>query len=849
MPSHLTRQVFRRLIANEPIFYRGCLRRQAYHVLRPSSAPTRKLWGHDGVDHVKRPQKRAFFNFNLFPRKTRDLKEVDNEPGIDKMMELAKRERMRARMPPPEDVADAIKAFINAKKKNRRSIQDNQAQLMLQSLKYYMSQQQEQDDAPEVTTKNSIYDDLLATAAKILKKSITNATKAHIDLAEYLHQILSTSSKIRHQERGLLTYVELLCCNGEAHKAREITLQHNKMLQESRTELTSREINEDEDGDENINETPSIPGDIAANKQSAIASRLWLAVLRAFASGENEQELFQTLELVRLHANVPYRLVAHDILTFYLRGARLEPVQKWFEEYWISSGESTVTEGKRGERQGQAIQQLLHWCLHNRNLEFGHGVVRQITLTNPSKPVWDAIFVWAAGTGKGVDEINRMLGVMEASNADIQDRTQWRVPDIATINSLVGFAVSKNDPYMAERFITLGKERRIDPDAQTYTLQMKYRLQVDDVDGALVAYKNLQMIDPSSDDDVPTVNKLIVAMCKGKRHDFETIMNVAADLSDRRARFKADTVSTLAIVHLERDEVHDVIDLLNTHALNFSIRERQEIRDSLISYCLNQSTLTPRAWDAYHILRVIFDETPREPRTELMLEFFKRERPDMAVHIFNGMRRHHRADTMPTADTYAGAFLGAAKIRDLESVELIHNQLKLDYNINVGTYLYNTLTIAYTACGKARDAQDFWNHIVASKEGPTYNSIHIALRTCEKAPLGDEQAKEIWEKLKQMNVELDGALWASYIAALSGNAKIGQAFSTIVQAEQDGHVEVDSFLIGSLFSGSRSPQKQEKIEAWVREQYPHIWAELEQIGIDEVEFGWRQFRIDRSVTP
>ena len=221
----------------------------------------------------------------------------------------------------------------------------------------------------------------------------------------------------------------------------------------------------------------------------------------------------------------------------------------------------------------------------------------------------------------------------------------------------------------------------------------------------------------------------------------------------------------------------------------------------------------------------------------------------MAIHVFNGMRRHNRPDTMPTSETYGQAFLGAARIRDVESVQLIHNQLKLDFNIDMSTYLYNAMTIGYTACGKARDALEYWNHIVASKEGPSYNSIHIALRACEKSPFGDEQANDIWKKLRQMNIELDGTLWASYIGALSGNQKIEAAFSTILEAEQEGHVDVDSFLIGTLFNANRVLHQRDEIEKWAKEQYPRIWAELEQMGFDMDEYEVKQCRIDRSVVP
>ena len=326
-------------------------------------------------------------------------------------------------------------------------------------------------------------------------------------------------------------------------------------------------------------------------------------------------------------------------------------------------------------------------------------------------------------------------------------------------------------------------------------------------------------------------------------------MKVVADLADRRARFEPLTVSKLSLLHLNRDEVHDVIDLLNTHSYRFSSTERESIRNAILDYCLDKTTPTPRCWDGYTILRSIFDEMPRPQRTDLMVSFFERERPDMAANVFQSMRTHSRPDTIPTIDTYVAAFLGSAKLRDLESLEVIHNQLKLDFNIDTTTYLYNALIIGYTACGKPRRALDFWEDIVASKEGPTYNSIHIALRACEKAPFGDLKAQDIWAKLKKQNVELDQSLWASYVAALAGNGDNELAITTVEKADQNNEVEVDAFLLGSLFAGSPGQDAQAEIEGWAKEKYPQVWAELEKTPLETKENGMRAFKIDRSVTP
>jgi pentatricopeptide repeat protein len=200
-------------------------------------------------------------------------------------------------------------------------------------------------------------------------------------------------------------------------------------------------------------------------------------------------------------------------------------------------------------------------------------------------------------------------------------------------------------------------------------------------------------------------------------------------------------------------------------------------------------------------------------------------------------------------DTYVSAFLGSAKLKDLESLEVIHNQLKLDYNVDVNTRLWNALIAGYTACGQPRRALRFWDDISASKEGPTYNSIHIVFRACEKAPFGDLKARELWGKLRRMKVECDQAMWGSYVGALAGNGDMSYVFAEVEKGEREGEVEVDEFVLGSLFNGTPGQSKQREAAAWGRERWPHVWKALEDVGEDVDENGMRLFRIDRSVEP
>ena len=764
------------------------------------------------------------------------------EPGIEKMMELAKMERMRARLPPPEDVAAAFRDFFRHKEKTDQAVHDNQAQLALQSLRYCLASSQERSGRGE-SNDNLLSNSTLDLASRQLRRDSDRFTEAHVNLAEALYSVLIAENRSRVRT-ALHTYVLALCATGSVEKARNLVVEYEQQMDTpAQAAMEDAPVQEQEDVEETI-ETRSADG----QSPSRVLLSPWLWILRGFAVDGNEAQVDATLTMIHHRGLSEQRDVSSIMLNFSLQRDDLQAIQKWWSEYYRLASKVPSRKAPAGTM-GDHTAKVLKWCLANNELEVGHGFVRDVMASNPPKSVWDAIFIWAAGTKKSVDEIDRMMSVMEKSNETIKDRTPARIPDIVTINGLVEYAISREDPYMAERFISLGRERNLEPNARTYILQMNYRLSVDDVDGALGAYKNLQAMDLSSNEDVPAVNRLMVALCKTHRHDFDTIMNAAADLSDRHVRFEPLTVSTLSLLHFNRDEYHDVVDLLNTHAFHYSSTERESIRNAIVHFCLDPSVPTSRAWSAYTILRGIFDETPRSQRTELMTSFFKRERADMGVHIFQNMRQHSRADTIPTVDTYVSAFMGIAKLRDLETLEVVHNQLKLDFNINVTTYLYNALMIGYTACGQPRKALGFWNDIVASREGPSYNSIHVALRACEKSPFGDLKAKKIWDMLRQRGVELDQPLWASYLGALTGNGDNASAFTIIDEALEKGELEINAFALGSLFNGSSGQSKKAEIESWAKERYPLEWQQVESTGVDSDFNGMRTFRLDRSVTP
>lgn len=368
-------------------------------------------------------------------------------------------------------------------------------------------------------------------------------------------------------------------------------------------------------------------------------------------------------------------------------------------------------------------------------------------------------------------------------------------PDIGMINQLIELANSRDDPYTAERYVALGQRWGLEPDARTYILQLDYRLKVGDLDGARAAYTKLQSEDLSEGHDLPFVNKLVVALCE-KDKSYDTIISIAEDLTERGVHFEPPTVAALARLHLRRGELEQVDDgLLTSHIRNYSLDQRAFVRNFLVSFILDRTYHTALIWETYRILRNHFPETSTEVRTTLMTEFFTRRRPDMGTHIFGHMRQSPHRDQRPTAMTYKACFEGIARTGgDAESLQLVHNMMKLDTEIEPTTRLLNGLMLAYTASGSPARALEFWDDIVHSSEGPTYSSIQIALQACETAAYGERKARDIWARMRRLGISLKREIYAAYVGALAGQVKFQECVDLVDKMEDEIGVKPDTLL-------------------------------------------------------
>ena len=647
-------------------------------------------------------------------------------------------EKQHTRPPSRAKLLEAWKGFINFKEEKKEPLLQFQAQHAMVTYQYLMREEDEGGktnlDDPETLTPRDV-----RTALKTLTRMPIDKLDTHGEFAKVLYT---------HPRRGDVNwrghtslYIDILSQIGKASEARAMAQTYF--------------------------------GKTFSSKLTENFKRSWFAALEGFCRENNEVEVMATFEMAQT-AGLTYGPRLHSIMsTFFARRDQVEEVKKWYGKPF---------DGSHGSPLPECVSTILSFCIRNNELNWCKAVFRALLESNPPKEIWDIIFRWAAGAlGKGVEDVERMMEVMSELNKGDPSSS----PDISTINGLVALAMSRNDPYLAERYVALGLKHNIHPNAQTFIYQLDYRVNAGDLTGAQAVYDSLQSEEILDFADLPAVNKYIRSLCSAKIPNYNLITSICSDLDQRKARLDPPTVAALGILYLNRDEIDELVDTLQAHVYHYSITERASVRDAFLAYTLEPATPTARAWDSYTIWRQVFDETSIAIRTEAMNEFFRRGRSDMALHVFGHMRQHIRVDGRPLPATYVDCLEGIARAADSESLHTVHNMLKMDSSIEPDTRLYNALMLAYTACEEPYTAVQFWDLITNSREGPSYRSIEIMFRACEQQPLGDKKAREIWTQMHRMEIEITKNVFVAYIAAIAGQGKLDEAKAIVESAEKD----------------------------------------------------------------
>ncbi|OAG11452.1 complex I intermediate-associated protein-like protein 84 [Paraphaeosphaeria sporulosa] len=806
MPSHLTRVVFRSIIADTPLICRGCVQR----------TPRLRASFQHGPRAIA-PQRRTFLGMFKPERK---IKPPDVPAGLEVMGELIQAQGDGLRPPTPAQVAAALDAFFTQKKAD---VEDFHVAKALNALQYLLANPKE-DGQPWLSYKS-----MNAMMYKIERYPPGTGGTPHRILAKLLdaeiEKVIGNEMDLSKSLATLTVYeaielpklVRILCTYGASLEARDLA-----------------------------NKTFGTPSDKRSLHEDKIVRNTWKAVVAGFAKEGNTPELIKTTEMMRDAAATFTSEVQGVLVKYFVERNDLEQAKHWYS--------TAIPEWDDGRGLQSALGPFLTSLALSGDTAFGQQVVASLLQEMPAKETWDAIFVWSAAIGKGADEIDRMMNVMIRRNQEERQKSPEKpviLPDIKTINSLVELAMSKQDSYSAERFVVLGEKRGIYPDEKTYTMQMRYRLSINDIDGARAAYYGLQGQITEDSDCAEAVNKLIQALCNLQQHHFDDIMAIVDDLHERNVRLTPETVATVCVLHLRRGEPHDAGDLLNMHAHHLSPEQRVVIRNGLASFIMDSQTSTAEAWETYQMLRHAFPETPRADRIPLMDEFFRRKRSDMACHVFFHMRNSVEETIAADKEVYVKAFVGFARNADAESLELVSNQLKIDLNVEMDTQLRNSLMLAWAATKNNGRALSMWGEIGSSREGPTYNSIAIAFRACEGTHHGERHARSIWARLKELDVDIDKQIFTAYMCAIARNHRHDDALALIEAAEEEYGFTPDFYILGNWFQCTANIDRQEKVEEWIKARYPAVWKQLEALGSYRTMdgFGYRQFNFNRDLEP
>ncbi|KAI3342180.1 complex I intermediate-associated protein [Ustulina deusta] len=808
MRSQVTRHVLRR----PPPATRGMA---TSYLGSPAPWPTFRTYP-VGCRVARTVQRRSFFN--LFQKPPRTLKELEAEPGYEVLLTYRAAENDSLRPPPISDLVKAWRDFFSYKARHNRVVNSTQALCAHGVLEYFVKH----DTADNVALS---LDDI-HLAMRCLEKPPRDGPHYHLELSGALFRELrrrelniepgrfhnvTLDFRLKDglgQSKYLHSFLAALSQYGRALEAKDIFL-------------------------ENLPD-PNLLSHTEFHPRHSL-----LPIINGLAREGQEQAL---REVVReaVKSGVPYDVSIHGVMTsFFAQRDNVEETKFWWTR--------PIRKGLHPAP--PTYYEVLLFALRNNQREWAMEIYEDLVAQvesgpwGESKACWDVSFQFAfLLLGKGIDQIEHMFNIALDRT---KDKPKAR-PNIGSINSLLRCAIDKDDPYMAERFISLSKKLGFEPDLSTYILQLEYRLRAKDYHGAMATYQALRGLETSSRErELPILNKLIRGLCSSSRPDYEKILDVTSYLEQRHVTLEPETVVSVCMAFMKNDETYEVIDTLSLHTAHYSIVEREMVLRSFVDYCLDKKNSTARVWDAYALLRQFFPEVENEHREAIMNAFFDRRRPDMACHVFGHMRSHNNIRHRPTLDTYVRCLEGIGRCPDMESLKMIHNMVKMDTTIQPNTKLYNALMIGYIVCDISHRALDFWKEITTSPEGPSYATLEIVFRAYEVQPYCDAPAKELWAKITKMEIDVPEHVYAAYLTTLAAHSHLPDVKLLLDACDDIIGKRPDFLTFAYVYNALPSQEMKEDFESWSQHEYPPLWKSLTQKYRRKVEDGLLQFKISR----
>ncbi|PHH81034.1 hypothetical protein CDD80_4338 [Ophiocordyceps camponoti-rufipedis] len=755
-----------------------------------------------------RISRRSFIN-QLFKEPPRKVREPEYEPGWLEIMNWRSRMLESVRPPPRRELVDAWRRLMKSKLDRRIPLNRTQAIQCCRLLRYLVWPGEGVSLPPE---QQLTPPDLDLARRLLLEIEPKERGEEHIEFAKLLHEVCK--ERVNPQLKIYLwaSLLRALSRYGAAEEASTLMLTKFEYPNYG----AKAAFFDEKDG-----LVMAVARGLAREGKGVALRRL---AGRASKSRETDGAAIQSLMVCFLSQ----RDNDEDLKRWFLRGTSMFTVRV------------------------EAFRAIASWARRRGWIEWAKAQFLLLLESRPSKEYWDVIMQSRLLAGQGVEVVEEIMGVMVHADDKIKVKLE---PDEDTLNGLLRVAVEIRNSRLGDQIMDLGASKGIKANGETCLIVWQLRMATGDLPAAKVAYQQVKHRGAWLEDSKPELvylyrelmNSYLLLLSAQPSPDFDHVRELLEAADEDEVLLDPETVATLCLRLLENDAQMDVMDLLSAYSFLFSEAQRMLVQQALMTFCLNSSTSTARAWDAYQLLSQFFPEMTLERRTELMHSFFNRKRPDMAALVFGHMRQHRNKDFHPRLETYVDCLEGFARHPDVKGLGMIHNMLKMDTRVQPDTTLNTAMMLAYTGCGRPRTALRIWEQITRSPKGPSYASLEAVFWALEKDVCGPEQASEIWARIERLDLEVPPRVYVAYVGAMTSTGSVDQAKELLRGMASIVGSGPDSTALAVAHNALPGRGLQEDFRKWAESEFPEAWARLGKVKRRLDENQLCQIKIDRGM--
>ncbi|PYH47735.1 putative mitochondrial respiratory complex I chaperone (Cia84) [Aspergillus saccharolyticus JOP 1030-1] len=787
MQSHLTRRVFRAILNNEPLSTSRCLHR-SLHTVR-SHLPRRITFL-----SLSHKQRRGLFAYNAIPTASAQPATLPSEIGLKPMRDLMRSISDKSRGPSFEILANAFNDFLDQRAAIPGVITDFHATLLSVTWHYMRTHAEELNPEEwQRTLSTEALENMLfvLSQAKCLHESqLTVRELAHAAFSELCRD---PSPGMKHISRSaFIAYINIQALNGRPDEAREVLERFWFRLKTARP-------------------TP------------------WHVVIKGFAIVGEKRRLEQTVKNLEKF-DVEFEQKSHEDLVKLLIQERLLAATKTIYECPLSNGQTPTVATKEA---------VIKYAILNSETAWAQSVYESLSHLPVTQTLGITLF-WEAVQKQSASAVSDKASILMAG-----DELARTALTISCVNDLIEYANAIENPGLAAKFAVLASHWGLEPDARTQLLQLESSILAGDIGGAFSSMEDLHDPEALTVVNMPLMNKLVRLLCRSGQDDaiFDRISAFLDPLFENNVRLEASTVAAITRMLLYRLDWEGVSGLLRPRLGLYDSEERTIIRNSLAKFIMEPSQKDTDAWEAYNLLLLAFPETGVILRTNIMTSFFKRHRSDLAYLVFGHMRQAEDFARRPKPDTYARCFVGIARTRSVKHLQLVHNMLKLDVEVDLTTRVLNGLMLAYAYCDMPEQAMKVFRDILQSDEGPSPKTIRIFFETCARHNNGVDEALKMMDKVKLLGIERSRQLYMTYVKALAAHCEFDLATEALEKMETETGFTPTRNSIGEFYNTIPYQHWKDEVEKWARARFPELWAQLEQVERTEHDEG-QQFSIE-----